>query len=88
MGGNWWVEIGRCLPLFFSDSVQRARQSLLLQKEGDLLVAGGLPLQHLLVLWEFLLPVLEMEVLVGLVLGVDLFGCAKWPFDPFPNFVG
>ena len=42
---------------------------LLLQEEGVLLEAGGLPLQRLLVLREFPLPVLLEVVMVGLVLG-------------------
>ena len=42
---------------------------LLLQEEGVLLKAGGLPLQHLLVLREFPLPLLLEVVMAGLVLG-------------------
>ena len=61
---------------------------LLLQEEGVLLGAGGQPLQHLLVLREFPLPVLLEVVMVGWVLGFDFFEHVQWPFDPFPNFVG
>ena len=60
---------------------------LLLQEEGDLLEAGGLPLQRLLVLREFPLVVL-LVVMVGLALGFDFFEHVQWPFDPFPNFAG
>ena len=59
----------------------------LLQEEGDLLGAGGQPLQRLLVLREFPLVVL-LVVMVGLALGFDFFEHVQWPFDPFPNFAG
>ena len=61
---------------------------LLLQEEGVLLEAGGLPLQRLLVLREFPLPVLLGVVMVGWVLGFDFFEHVQWPFDLFPDFVG
>ena len=47
---------------------------LLLQEEGVLLEAGGLPLQRLLVLREFPLPVLLGVVMVGSALGFGFFG--------------
>ena len=59
-----------------------------LQEEGDLLGAGGQPLQRLLVLREFPLPVLLEVVMVGLVLGIGFFERVQGLFDPFPNFVG
>ena len=46
---------------------------LLLQGQGVLLEAGGLPLQRLLVLREFPLPVLLEVVMVGLVLVLGFF---------------
>ena len=46
---------------------------LLLQKEEVLLEAGGLPLQRLLVLREFPLPVLLGVVMVGSALGFGFF---------------
>ena len=58
-----------------------------LQEEGDLLGAGGQPQQRLLVLREFPLVVLLVEM-VGLVLGIDFFERVQWPFDPSPNFAG
>ena len=48
---------------------------LLLQEEGVLLKAGGLPLQRLLDLRGFPLPVLLEVVMVGWVLGFDFFDC-------------
>ena len=53
---------------------------LLLQEEGILLGAGGLPLQCLLVLLEV--------VMVGWVLEFDFFEHVQGLFDPFPSFVG
>ena len=75
------------LPLLSLIPCKGLGDPLLLQRQGVLLGAGGLPLQCLLVLREFPLVVL-LVVMVGLVLGFDFFEHVQWPFDPFPNFVG
>ena len=73
-------------PLLFLILCEELGGLFLLQEEGDLLGAGGQPQQHLLVLREF--PLVVLLVMVGLVLGFDFFERVRWPFDPFPNFVG
>ena len=69
MGGN-----RRILPLFLTLCKELDGLLLLpLQRQGVLLEAGGLPLQRLLVLREFPLPVLLGVVMVGLALGFGFF---------------
>ena len=74
-------------PLLFLILYEELGGLFPLQEEGVLLGAGGQPLQRLLVPRECLLVVL-LVVMVGLVLGFDFFERVRWPFDPFPDFVG
>ena len=85
--GSWRGGKGVRLLLFLI-LYEELGDPLLLQGQGVLLGAGGLPLQRLLVLREFLLPVLLEVVMVDWVLGFDFFEHVQGPFDPIPSSVG